>query len=466
MFPLSYLGSSENRWQELQRSDSFWAWLELYQLQLNKVTTGGWPDGATRLERWLEGVLEGGWIRHVRALGHLSGGRYIPSANRPVGLGGYTYEVDGQTRKGDYFSEARGMAQLFQARAVLLQQRGQLRPALDCHRAILTLSRHLGRRSTTLDWLVGSALQSVACQALDQWAHAVREEGLLLQALGELSGQEDAFAPLLDLVRAEYLSFDKRSLSESDELYEPKGSDGWKLELYRLVRLAPWEREREQRYLKRAYKKQAEDVQLPTWEEVPSRKGQGTDPTPHPVAQVVFHVPRLRKSANHRLCRLRALRLQLALAAYRARKGGLAVRLEDLGPDLLETLPVDPWSGKPFGYRVSRGERIRIAEGPHWHELLSVMDVFRWIPLPGAPGTPWMTTVPALQESSFDTRMIEPGFELLPRKVRSNPLLEIEPHRWVAPGRGILWSVGEDRHDDGGTDERTDRIFLVPQNGE
>jgi hypothetical protein len=43
--------------------------------------------------------------------------------------------------------------------------------------------------------------------------------------------------------------------------------------------------------------------------------------------------------------------------------------------------------------------------------------------------------------------------------------MRIAPHRWVAPGRGIVWSVGDDRRDDGGKDEGLDTIFLVPPAG-
>jgi hypothetical protein len=40
--------------------------------------------------------------------------------------------------------------------------------------------------------------------------------------------------------------------------------------------------------------------------------------------------------------------------------------------------------------------------------------------------------------------------------------MEIEPNYWVAPGRGVIWSVGEDRQDHGGTDDAIGRVYLVP----
>jgi hypothetical protein len=413
-------------------------------------------------------VGQGGWVRHLEALGNLNGqargGSY--REDEPGGFGGYTYEIDGQTRTRSYLEDAREMAQLLQVRARLLQARGQLRPALDCHLAILTLSRHVCGRGTTIDWLVGITLQRVACAGLEGWAQAVRQEGLLLQALQGLNRQEDALAPLLDPVRGEYLWLVQLAPAASAELYgERPGVRWWKRELYRLARLAPWERERERRFLNRAYKSLVEEAQLPTWEEAPPRDRKG--PT-HPVEKWTFPLRVVRRAQCHGLCQLRALRLQIALAAYQVRNGAGAASLEDLAPGLLEKLPVDPWSGKPFGYRVSRGERIlrgRMDWDMHWHERLAVMDVFRWVPLPGAPGTPWMTIVPVVWTYGgppMEDLIDQPPIGIPDLARRMNPVLEIEPHRWVAPGRGVIWSVGEDRQDDGGRDDEKDRIFLVP----
>jgi hypothetical protein len=430
-------GGGGDRAKQLRDSASFWEWRALYRLQLEEVSARGWPDGAAKLERWVEQVGEGGWVRHLKALGDLRRqirrGSYLEDG--PAGFGGYTLEIDGQTLRGSAADDARGTAQLLRARALLLQARGQLRPALDCHVAILTLSRSLSTRDT-LGWLVANALQGVASAGLEGWAQAARQEGLLLQALQGLNGQEDALATPLDLVRGEYLSYAHVRSSDWAVPYDDARLDerrgGWKRELYRLARLAPWERERERRWLNRAYKGLVEEARLPTWEEAPPRDRKG--PT-HPLEPWALPLRSLRTVHCHCLCRLRALRLQLALAVYQARNGRPAARLEDLTPDLLEKVPADPWSGKPFGYRVSKGEIIPGGGAPYWNELLSVMDSFRWLPLPGAPGTPWMAAVP-----------VPPS----------------EPHRWVAPGRGVIWSAGEDRRDDGGMDDAQDRIFLVP----
>src|SRR5262249_15613542 len=119
-------------------------------------------------------------------------------------------------------------------------------------------------------------------------------------------------------------------------------------------------------------------------------------------------------------CRLRAARLIVALALYQVETGKPAGRLEDLVPRYLAALPADPFSGQPFHYRVSLGERIV------------------WLPnhLVSSEGT---------EEVSKD----------------------------VQPGQGVLWSVGPDGSDNGGKRRYNEKyfddikgldlIFLVPQ---
>jgi hypothetical protein len=110
------------------------------------------------------------------------------------------------------------------------------------------------------------------------------------------------------------------------------------------------------------------------------------------------------------LCRVRAARLQAALVLYEIRKEKAAPDLQSLVPDILPELPDDPFSGRPFRYRISRGEGL------------------------GGPGE---------------------------KEVQE-----------VLADQGIVWSIGPDRVDDGGLRQadqksspaaRGDLIFLVPR---
>jgi hypothetical protein len=105
------------------------------------------------------------------------------------------------------------------------------------------------------------------------------------------------------------------------------------------------------------------------------------------------------------LCRLRALELQIALALFQLEKGRPARTLDELVPTYLTELPLDPFTDKPFGYRVSTGE------------------------------------------------------QLYPRRTGGLVLGEV---RNVLAGQGVVWSAGPDGRDDGGTSGGTDFPWYEP----
>jgi hypothetical protein len=116
---------------------------------------------------------------------------------------------------------------------------------------------------------------------------------------------------------------------------------------------------------------------------------------------------------------VRVAALQVALRLYQAEVGRPAEQLTDLVPKYLPAVPLDPYDGQPFRYRLSRGEDIA-----------------------------W------------------------PPKETLGPPKPTYDDREVPAGQGILWSVGMDGCDDGGHKQEwpdsmdstggSDRIFLVP----
>ena len=64
------------------------------------------------------------------------------------------------------------------------------------------------------------------------------------------------------------------------------------------------------------------------------------------------------------LARLDLLRAAAALRAFQIEKGRPASRVEDLVPDLLPSVPLDPWTGGPLAYEV-QGDRwlLRVPSG-------------------------------------------------------------------------------------------------------
>ena len=62
------------------------------------------------------------------------------------------------------------------------------------------------------------------------------------------------------------------------------------------------------------------------------------------------------KWEDRRLARLRAARAALAVERYRLKRGGLPASLQDLVPEYLKTVPLDPFDGKPLRFRkLGRG---------------------------------------------------------------------------------------------------------------
>jgi hypothetical protein len=156
--------------------------------------------------------------------------------------------------------------------------------------------------------------------------------------------------------------------------------------------------------------------------------------------------PRARNNPNadrFRLCTLHATQLKLALRQYQEETGKPAVTLNVLAPRYFRAIPTDPYDGHPFRYRLSRGERIIWPEDPNQQA-------------PAAPGG--MMGGPPGAAGPGDM-VLQPDKPQEPRG------------RLIPPGQGILWSIGDDRNDDGGKQQAEnpsisqrgeDIIFLVP----
>src|SRR5207253_839300 len=160
-------------------------------------------------------------------------------------------------------------------------------------------------------------------------------------------------------------------------------------ELLALALQTPWERQRAVRFLHALTRSRLKEIQTPYWRLPLQARLENSNAVSADEACLTTFVPEgknasfapgqwqrlladsrilLRlfafwprpKPANvaSALCRVRAARLKLALALYQAREGKPATSLEDLVPRYLEELPLDPFSGGPFQYRISAGQPI------------------------------------------------------------------------------------------------------------
>jgi hypothetical protein len=170
----------------------------------------------------------------------------------------------------------------------------------------------------------------------------------------------------------------------------------------------PWERARQERLLR----------WVSHHKPAPSGEPRFQAPWPEQPLDFTWQAREAREAHNpYMLTAHRAALLQVALRLYLATHGRPAPSLDALVQQYLTAVPVDPYDpeGKPFRYRVSRGETVRVlVRGPYF----------------GAQD------------------------------------------RGVPAGEGILYSVGPDGRDDGGRrqldswrpgeESREDILFLIP----
>jgi hypothetical protein len=412
--------------------------------RLYSALDNGWPASDGELDRWLDRMFAGEWAAHFRQAAQMPLGVLFD----PRGLNVNSLLPDLQ--------ECRQAAQYFSGRALQLQARGDPAAGLDHLAVALALSRQLRNRSIYFCYWMGQGAETDALRGLDRWLDKLgpRPE-LLRRALDELGRHETLTPPLADSLKAEYLvkrnSFD----DPSTWIFRGTGTRNRWLELLVLAWQAPWEHERRMRIVATTYAGWLRSAELAHWElaelteEMTAREGtprssslayfrdwlppvQGpaASLTPARLVRLIDETWLLREwmrgTMGHSAilslakpladCRVHAARLSVALALYQAETGQPAERLEDLVPRYLAALPADPFSGQPFHYRVSRGERL-------------VWEAERY-----------------------------PNTEIV--------------YRDVPAGQGILWSVGPDRTDNGGKKRfigyhpasatGLDVIFLVP----
>src|SRR5262249_13743116 len=161
-------------------------------------------------------------------------------------------------------------------------------------------------------------------------------------------------------------------------------------DLISLTLLTPWERERAVRFLDALVSSRLKEVLTPYWQLPFQARLENRIAAPVPSATLVgLFVPdgkdrpffpgqweRLLADSHlllrlfpisfqtryeqqaFALCRVRAARLKLALALYQVQEESPAPSLVHLVPRYLQELPLDPFSGRPFQYRVSTGQRV------------------------------------------------------------------------------------------------------------
>jgi hypothetical protein len=297
---------------------------------------------------------------------------------------------------------------LLPARGLMLQQNGDPAAFVENLDTALTMVRIVENANTEMFVLVAQSVETLQLTALERWLEALPNRGEVLRRAGEVLARHRDWRPptAYDVELVEYL-LGLNSLEQMQEwLKQRLGPLGG-----RGVTLDP----ELLAYAWRVPWEQERQLRLLRafhW---------GRAAIPQGAMEYLWIVtPRTVRSSGHmrsghlrRLAALEAARLRVALRLYQAEQGHPAKTLDALVPKYLPAVPADPFDGNPFRYRLSEGEEIGWTRG-------------------NAP--------------------------------------EEERMRAVPKGQGILWSVGEDGHDDGGKQQQSgdlrqpgqDIIYLVP----
>jgi hypothetical protein len=188
-----------------------------------------------------------------------------------------------------------------------------------------------------------------------------------------LSKHKQQIPPVADSIKGEYLLV-LNTFNEGLLLHSTGLTGDWTAKLdHELVARSwqvPWERERALRIINGLFARGLEVAAKRPWEVFASEEKERDERLFHAsprnglLEYSIWSVSQFRSaSRNMDLCRLGAARLKLALALYQLKEGKPAKKLADLVPRFLAKLPTDVFTGKPFHYRVSKGERLnRLSE--------------------------------------------------------------------------------------------------------
>jgi hypothetical protein len=373
---------------------------EWFQEQLGQVLRHGWSGDETELGRWMELMFDSPWAAELTA-----------TADRPPGVVLDPRQLRANVLDPSVLPVRRGhlAASLLAVRGLRGQARGD---DADLGRGLhtgLALVRNLKNHSSDFSWFVAYDAEAELLAGLDRWLERLGDRpGPLADILDELRRHEAASPPdPRDAARADFVVVENTLRDPAILAGELNVHPAFRrqVDVVILVLRVPWEWQRQQRILhwlaEREPEARARAPALSPRVGLLRFRGSGH----------LWDLDRYSQVAR------RAALLKVALRLYRAREGRPARSLEDLLPRYLAALPQDPFDpdGRPFRYRLSRGEVIRL----------------------------------------YPQRFVNRS----PAEVR------------LTAGQGVVWSVGPDGRDDGGWKDRLtaapgeDILFPVPAPG-
>jgi hypothetical protein len=285
-------------------------------------------------------------------------------------------------RKRGFLPPMRELADAVDRRARHRLERGDLASAWDDIVLLLRMARHLSQGA--VKDLMDQAL-AIEKQALDltmEWAGNPGQTPDRLRAAILADLALPPMTPTEESVRGEGLLVERTIQLPADDLkdwlLEERGRNmpGSSVSPWDSLRIdliaAPWERARAVRLTRQATSEEARFVSLEPWKRPTSPPAvieKGLSPENESFSLAALLVPNILRSwaANDRneVAR-RALVQVLAVREWQLRHGGrFPDRLDELVPHTLPSLPLDPYTGRPFGYTtIGRVAGYRPANWP------------------------------------------------------------------------------------------------------
>ena len=437
---------------------------------LERVANHGWKPESRALGPWLDRVFAEDWVRLLDQV-----------ADAPIG-------VYHDPRDVDYFSPSETINDLGKMAAALRARGMQLQEAGD-DEAYVRLLRGGLAAVRTARYKSGFEMSAAALRAeeillagLTEWLQRMDRRAKLLRAIAAVRAEDPLLAGVTECIRqatgrADLLRTMAAELARH-EREMPVGSEDtfwaeqmilrntmervgvWlprimspaparrsieavntqadaEADLVALAWTVPWERIRRERILRAQTHR--ERIVQPRWLS-------GLELTPMSRAARVDRLAQGEPVGDrHGLAHRRLARIQVALRLYQLGRGEVAMNLDRLVPDYLPQQLEDPYSDKPFRYRVSNGE-VLVHGGifsrgavlnPEFGGAAVVSALAH--PIGGVNGA-W----------AFGYVLVTSDSTIGMLTARITPTGPPPEAMTVQADDAVLWSVGPDSRDDGG----------------